>query len=124
MILMLIPASLAADLTFVVVGDTQTDGGDLSVNWDVFPQIVEDMNTHSPDVGLFVGDLVGGAYSVPATVSQWQDFNSVVAGFVGYPMLVPGNHDVYGGAGTFAAFRDTFDWLPTCLLYTSPSPRD
>ena len=87
MLLTLTTLSHAADLTFVVVGDTQTDGDELSVNWDVFPQIVEDMNTHSPDVGLFVGDLVGGAGSVSGTVSQWQDFNSVIAGSVSYTHL-------------------------------------
>lgn len=113
MLLMLLSSPLAADLSVVVVGDTQTDGDELSVNWEVFPQIVEDMNTHSPDVGLFVGDLVGGAGTVSGTVEQWRDFKSVVAGFTGFPLLVPGNHDVYGGTGTFAAFRRTFDWLPT-----------
>ena len=65
MILTLISASVAADLTFVEVGDTQTDGGELSVNWCVFPQIVADMNTHSPDVGLVVRDLIGGADFAP-----------------------------------------------------------
>jgi hypothetical protein len=48
---------------FVVVGDTQTDGGETSVNWDVLTQLVQDMNSHDPDIGLFVGDLVGGSSS-------------------------------------------------------------
>ena len=109
----LIATAAAADLTFVVVGDTQTDGNHVSINWDVFPQIVEDMNTHSPDVGLFVGDLVDGAYSVSETKSQWEDFVAVIDGFSGTALMVPGNHDVYGGAGTFDAFRQTFPWLPT-----------
>ena len=113
MFLTLLGSSFAADLSFVVVGDMQTDGSESSINSTVFPQLVEDMNTHSPDVGLFVGDLVGGSGSVAGTVTQWADFNAVVAGFVGFPMVVPGNHDVYGGAGTFDAFRETFDWLPT-----------
>ena len=103
----------AADLSFVVVGDTQTDGSHDSINWDVFPQIIEDMNTHHPQVGLFVGDLINGSYSLDDTISQWADFEQVVAGFEGMPLLVLGNHDVYSGSGTFDAFRETFDWLPT-----------
>ena len=53
--------------TFVVVGDTQTDGGGNSINWDVLPQMIQDMNTHNPAFGLFVGDLVGGSYSLATT---------------------------------------------------------
>ena len=51
----LLNLSFAAELTFVVVGDTQTAGAEDSINFAVFPQIVEDMNAHDPDVGLFVG---------------------------------------------------------------------
>ena len=108
----LLNLSFAAELTFVVVGDTQTAGAEDSINFSVFPQIVEDMNAHDPDVGLFVGDLVGGSGSLTATVDQWQDFNAAIADFEGHALLVPGNHDVYGGAGTFDAWRQTFDWLP------------
>jgi MYXO-CTERM domain-containing protein len=111
--LLLCSLSWAADLTFVVVGDTQTDGRHDSINFDVFPQIVADMNTHDPDLGLFVGDLVGGSGSLTTTVEQWGDFKTAVAPFTGQVLLVPGNHDVYGGAGTFDAWRQTFDWLPT-----------
>ena len=28
-------------------------------------------------------------------------------------VTILGNHDVYGGAGTFDAFAEEFDWLPT-----------
>lgn len=98
--------------TFVVVGDVQTDGDESSINWDVLPQLITDMNTHDPVYGLFVGDLVGGTYSVSGTVNQWQDFITATSDFVGTPLPIPGNHDVYGGAGSFAAFADTFDWLP------------
>lgn len=108
----LLNLSFAAELTFVVVGDTQTAGAEDSINFAVFPQIVEDMNAHDPDVGLFVGDLVGGSGSLTATVDQWQDFNATIADFEGHALLVPGNHDVYGGAGTFDAWRETFAWLP------------
>ena len=80
---LLILASLcqAQELTFVVVGDMQTDGNHSSINWNVFPQMVQDMNAHDPQLGLFVGDLVGGASTVSGTQAQWLDFKSVVADF-------------------------------------------
>lgn len=103
----------ASDFRFVVVGDTQTDGSHSSINWDVLPLLIEDMNTHDPTVGLFVGDLVGGTGSIDGTVAQWADFQTATADFTGQLLAVPGNHDVYGGAGTFEAWRETFPELPT-----------
>ncbi|MCS5638257.1 MAG: metallophosphoesterase, partial [Myxococcota bacterium] len=85
---------------FVVVGDTQTDGAETSVNWDVLTQLVADMNTHNPAFGLFVGDLVGGSNSLPTTRAQWADFLAATDAFVGTRLPIPGNHDVYGGVGT------------------------
>jgi hypothetical protein len=35
----------------VLVGDTRTDGAEISVNWDVLTQLVVDMNTHNPTFG-------------------------------------------------------------------------
>ncbi len=98
---------------FVVVGDTQTDGAETSVNSDVLTQLVADMNTHNPAFGLFVGDLVGGSSSLATTRAQWADFLAATDGFMGTRLPIPGNHDVYGGVGTFAAFAETFPWLPT-----------
>jgi MYXO-CTERM domain-containing protein len=98
--------------SFTVVGDTQTDGNHSSVNWNVLPQLVEDMSSHDPQFGLFVGDLVGGSGSVSGTVAQWADFISATSGFAGDVLPVLGNHDVYGGAGTFDAFAQSFNWLP------------
>ncbi len=98
---------------FVVVGDTQTDGAEASVNWDVLTQLVADMNTHNPAFGLFVGDLVGGSSSLTTTRAQWADFLAATDAFVGTRLPIPGNHDVYGGVGTFDAFSETFPWLPT-----------
>lgn len=103
----------AEPFTFVVVGDTQTDGGGSSINWDVVPQMIQDMNTHDPAFGLFVGDLVGGSYSLATTRVAWEDFLAATDAFTGVRLPIPGNHDVYPGSGTFDAFRDTFDWLPT-----------
>jgi 3',5'-cyclic AMP phosphodiesterase CpdA len=97
----------------VVVGDTQTDGAETSVNSDVLTQLVADMNTHNPAFGLFVGDLVGGSSSLATTRAQWADFLAATDGFMGTRLPIPGNHDVYGGVGTFAAFAETFPWLPT-----------
>ncbi len=111
-LLMLASLTQAQELTFVVVGDMQTDGNHSSINWDVFPQLVQDMNAHDPQLGLFVGDLVGGASTVSGTQAQWLDFKTVVADLDGQVLAVPGNHDVYGGAGTFQAWRETFPWLP------------
>lgn len=113
MVWLLLSTALAQDLfQFTVVGDTQTDGGENSVNWDVLTQLVEDMNTHDPAFGLFVGDLVGGTGSIAGTISQWEDFKSATAAFNGQIYAVPGNHDFYGGEGTQAAWAQTFDWLP------------
>ena len=112
-LLLLHLAAQAEELRFVVVGDTQTNGDHTSINWDVLPNLIEDMNTHDPVVGLFVGDLVGGTGSVSGTEAQWRDFRTATADFSGTLLAVPGNHDVYGGSGTFAAWRDMFDWLPT-----------
>ena len=113
-LLLLLALHAHADpLRFVVVGDTQTDGDHTSINWDVLPGLIDDMNAHNPDVGLFVGDLVGGTGSVAGTVAQWEDFQAATAGFGGTLLAVPGNHDVYGGAGTFDAWRELFSWLPT-----------
>ncbi|MFP6563893.1 MAG: LamG-like jellyroll fold domain-containing protein [Myxococcota bacterium] len=106
-------AAVRQPFSFVVVGDTQTDGGESSVNWDVLTQLVQDMNSHEPDIGLFVGDLVGGSSSLATTQSQWADFLTATDAFTGTRLPIPGNHDVYGGVGTFAAFAATFDWLPT-----------
>jgi MYXO-CTERM domain-containing protein len=111
--LLFLSMAMADDFRFVVVGDTQTNGNHTSINWDVMPVLIEDMNTHQPVVGLFVGDLVGGSNSVSGTISQWQDFKSVSAGLNGEVLPILGNHDVYGGSGTFEAFGNVFDWLPT-----------
>ncbi|GEM_PF-5734081 len=62
--MLFVATALAADLTFVVTSDMQTDGDESSINFDVFPQLVEDMSSHDPDVGVFPGDLVGGASTV------------------------------------------------------------
>ncbi|MCP4807554.1 MAG: hypothetical protein GY913_15200 [Proteobacteria bacterium] len=105
----LVSAAFAQDAyRFAVIGDPQTDGDESSVNWDVLPVLVEDMNAKNPDVLLVAGDLVGGAYSVGSTVTQWEDFLLATADFDGTVYAVPGNHDVYGGSGTFAAWKDTF----------------
>ncbi len=104
--------ALAAPFTFVVVGDTQTDGEEDSVNWDVLPELITDMNTHDPAFGLFAGDLVGGSSSLTETERQWGDFHAATAHFTGTVLAVPGNHDVYPGAGTFGAWRRSFPELP------------
>ncbi len=98
--------------SFVVVGDTQSNGTDWSVNWTEVPAIVEAANTHDPVLMLVAGDLVAGSSSMSNTVAQWEEFKLATADFDGTIYPVPGNHDVYGGADTFAWWRETFDWLP------------
>ena len=98
--------------SFAVVGDTQTDGSGASINWSVFPAVVDGANAQGASFLLVAGDLVGGSSSLAATVDQWGDFRAVADGFSGTVLPVPGNHDVYGGAGTFDAWRTTFPELP------------
>ena len=98
---------------FTVVGDTQTDGAGSSLNWEIFPGLIESMNDHGPVYMLVAGDLVGGAYTHSAVQEQWADFNLAIEEFNGDTYMVPGNHDVYSGSGVFNAWRDTFPWLPT-----------
>ena len=107
--LALVGAAFGEDaFRFAVVGDVQTDGDESSINWDVLPTLIEDMNAKNPDILLVAGDLVGGSYSVAGTVTQWEDFQLATADFDGTVYAVPGSHDVYGGSGTFAAFKDMF----------------
>jgi hypothetical protein len=107
MLLLVGHGALAADLRFVVVGDTQAHDG-AGVNEGVVAQLVEDMNTLSPDMAFFVGDLTNGAGDVPGQVAAWQDWLAVTAGLdcPRYPMT--GNHDLYAGPGAKEAFAEVF----------------
>jgi hypothetical protein len=113
LLLLIATASNASEpFSFTVVGDTQTDGSHTSINWDVVPPMIEGMNALEPDLSIFVGDLVGGSGSLSATVSQWQDFDSVTSDLNSTRYLVPGNHDMYGGQGTFNAWATMWPELP------------
>ncbi len=105
--------AFAQDFRFAVVGDTQTDGNSNSINWQVFPGIVEGANEQDATYLIVAGDLVGGSSSLSSTVAQWEDFKLAAEDFRGEVFMVPGNHDVYGGSGTFDAWRESFPWLPT-----------
>jgi len=107
-----ITAAMAADLTFVVVGDTQGSGTDASINWDTLPQLVEDMNAHSPDVALFAGGLVAGSETLDTHVLQWEDFKTATEAFTGELMVLPGTSDLTPGEGVFDAWRESFNTLP------------
>jgi len=98
-------------LRFVVVGDTQSASGG-AINGPVVAQLIQDMNALNPDFAFFCGDLVSGASTVSATSAQWQTWLNATSSFTGTRYAVPGNHDFYGGAGSFAAWRATFPWLP------------
>lgn len=113
LISLLATAQAQEAFSFVVVGDTQSNGTDWSVNWTEVPALIEAANTHDPALMLVAGDLVAGSSSMTDTVAQWEDFKLATADFSGTIYPVPGNHDVYGGDDTFAWWRETFDWLPT-----------
>jgi MYXO-CTERM domain-containing protein len=104
--------ALAADLTFVVVGDTQGSGPEEGINPVTLPQLIEDMNTHEPDVGLFCGGLVVGAETVEETALQWETFKTATSAFTGELMVVPGTSDLQAGEGALDAWRLAFDSLP------------
>ena len=57
-----------SSFSFVVVGDTQTDGSHSSINWDVLPDLVDGMNLMAPDLAIFVGDLVGGSSYLSSSI--------------------------------------------------------
>jgi len=114
-VILLVGAALAQDaFRFAVVGDTQTEdySESASINPTVFPAIVEAANTQNAELLLVAGDLVGGSGSLASTRSQWSDFRAVAVDFDGEVLVIPGNHDVYGGEGTFAAFAEDFG-MPT-----------
>jgi len=113
LLLLTLCSANAEPFSFAVVGDPQTDGAGSSINWEQFPAVVDGANTQGATYLLVAGDLVGGSSSLSATVSQWGDFELAAGAFLGEVYMVPGNHDVYGGSGTFEAWRETFDWLPT-----------
>ncbi len=107
-----ITAAVAADLTFVVVGDTQGSGTGEGVNTEVLPQLVEDMNVHAPDVALFPGGLVSGSEILADHVTQWEAFRTLADGLAGEQMLLPGTSDLVPGDGAIEAWRETFSSLP------------
>jgi MYXO-CTERM domain-containing protein len=104
--------ALAADLTFVVVGDTQGSVGEDGINPATLPELIEDMNAHAPDVGLFCGGLVAGAETVEETALQWEAFKAATSAFTGEMMVVPGTSDLQAGEGSLDAWRVAFDALP------------
>ena len=97
---------------FVVVGDTQSAGGG-SINPLVLPQLITDMNSHSPAFGLFCGDLVAGSSNVDQTKAQWEEWKTATAPFTGERYMCPGNHDLYPSTGALTAWQQTFPWLPS-----------
>ena len=102
-----------SSFSFVVVGDTQTDGSHSSINWDVLPDLVDSMNRTAPDFAIFVGDLVGGSSYLSSTITQWQDFDAVTSNLSCDRYMVPGNHDMYAGVATFDAWVEMWPFLPT-----------
>ncbi len=103
-------SSASADrFTFAVVGDTQGSG---SLNYDVMPQIIEDMNALDPALVIFVGDLIGGYYTIDSHQAAWDEWVTVASGLNAEIYAVPGNHDFFPGESVYDAWLATFDWLP------------
>jgi hypothetical protein len=100
--------------SFVVVGDTQDDGTTGGgVNDKLWPAMAYDMNALNPAFALFCGDLVSGSSSIDTTVAQWEDWKVATNPLNATRYMVPGNHDMYGGAQTYKRWTQTFPWLPT-----------
>jgi len=104
--------ALAANLTFVVVGNTQGAADDIGINMDTLPVLVEDMNAHAPDVALFCGGLVAGADTVEQTALQLDAFKAATSTLTGEIMVVPGTSDLQAGEGMLDVWRAAFDTLP------------
>ena len=110
-LLLLLAATVSADsFTFAVVGDTQGSG---SLNYEVMPQMVEDMNALDPALVIFVGDLIGGTYTIDSQQAAWEEWVDVASGLNAEVYAVPGNHDFFPGEPVYGAWLETFPWLPT-----------
>ncbi len=107
---MLVQPAGAEPFTFAVVGDTQGSG---TLNYEVMPQLVEDMNAVAPDLVIFVGDLIGGYYTIGSHQAAWEEWVDVAAGLEAEVYAVPGNHDFFPGLSVYDAWLETFPWLPT-----------
>ena len=104
----------SARFSFVVVGDTQDDGTTGGgINDNLWPAMAYDMNALNPDFALFCGDLVSGSSSIDTTVIQWEQWKVATGPLTATRYMVPGNHDMYGGAQTYTRWTQTFPWLPT-----------
>ncbi len=97
--------------SFAVVGDTQGSGGGL--NYDVMPQLIQDMNELEPSMVFFVGDLINGHYTIDPHQASWEDWVAEAWQLNAEIYALPGNHDFFPGASVYDAWLETFDWLPT-----------
>ncbi|MDA1267401.1 MAG: metallophosphoesterase [Planctomycetota bacterium] len=104
----------SSQLRFVVVGDTQDDGTTGGgINDTLWPAMAEDMNALAPAFALFCGDLVAGSSNLNTTAAEWEDWKVATSTLGAIRYMVPGNHDMYGGPGTYARWTQAFPWLPT-----------
>jgi hypothetical protein len=104
-------ASAWADsFSFAVVGDTQGSG---TLNYEVMPRIIQDMNAMDPALVFFVGDLIGGYYTIEPHQAAWEEWVAEAWQLDAEVYAVPGNHDFFPGEAVYDAWLETFDWLPT-----------
>lgn len=108
--MLLLSVAFAADVRFVVVGDTQATSGD-RINLDVWPVMAEDINTLSPDLVLFCGDLVNGTTNLDRMREVWAEWISVTSALDAPRYAAAGNHDFFAD-GAQQAWGEVFDFLP------------
>jgi uncharacterized protein (TIGR03382 family) len=109
-LLSLLASAQAGTFSFAVVGDTQGSG---TLNYEVMPQIVQDMNALDPALVFFVGDLIGGYYTIEPHQQAWEEWVAEAWKLNAEIYAVPGNHDFFPGEAVYDAWSETFDWLPT-----------
>jgi uncharacterized protein (TIGR03382 family) len=109
----------ADSFSFAVVGDTQGSGGGL--NFDVMPQMVQDMNALEPSMVFFVGDLINGHYTIDPHQASWEAWVAEAWQLDSEIYALPGNHDFFPGVSVYDAWLETFDWLPT---HNSPAGQE
>ena len=83
---------------------------------DLIPELARLCQQHGAEFVVVCGDVFDSNHVAPQTVVRAVEKLSRFA----YPMFIlPGNHDPLNAASVY----DT-DAFKSCLLYTSPSPRD
>ena len=110
------------EFTFVQLCDPQLGMTDYKENICSLEQTVKQVNILNPDFILICGDLVNSPNK-----TSLSDFRKIMEPLAVQCHYAPGNHDL--PLSTNTAILDRYHEFfgkdhYTCLLYTSPSPRD